>query len=170
MMNVRVRRCRTKKIGVATGPEQITYPSTTPKAIEANRTGTNLSPEPRGPPPQGRLTLTGSVAYPASVPSRHKIETGNKQVPSGALSNREDSGDGLKAGTRTSESDQPHVDQPSRLRVDHPMSGGGPFSPGSGEASLPGAIPGVPTAPWHLQQQESLHGSEQIMQGVSMPV
>lgn len=42
MMNVRVRRCRTKKIGLATGPEQITYPESsqsTPKALAANRTG-----------------------------------------------------------------------------------------------------------------------------------
>ena len=36
MMNVRVRRCRIKKIGVAAGPEQIAYPAFFPKAIEAN--------------------------------------------------------------------------------------------------------------------------------------
>ena len=35
MMNVRVRRCRTKKIGVATGPGQITF-ANFPKAIEVN--------------------------------------------------------------------------------------------------------------------------------------
>ncbi|CAM9756564.1 unnamed protein product, partial [Ectocarpus sp. 4 AP-2014] len=40
MMNVRVRRCRTKKIGLATGPEEITYTAAgkaTPKALAANR-------------------------------------------------------------------------------------------------------------------------------------
>lgn len=39
MMNVRVRRCRTKKIGVATGPEQITYPSKKTKATATNKAG-----------------------------------------------------------------------------------------------------------------------------------
>ncbi|CAM9115440.1 unnamed protein product, partial [Scytosiphon promiscuus] len=43
MMNVRVRRCRTKKIGLATGPEQITYPDSSsqacPKALTANSSG-----------------------------------------------------------------------------------------------------------------------------------
>lgn len=37
MMNVRVRRCRTKKIGVATGPEQITYPTKKSKATAMNK-------------------------------------------------------------------------------------------------------------------------------------
>ncbi|CAM9266252.1 unnamed protein product [Ectocarpus sp. 13 AM-2016] len=56
MMNVRVRRCRTKKIGLATGPEEITYTAAgkaTPKALAANRVG-------------GRSSSSSSIAAPAS--------------------------------------------------------------------------------------------------------
>lgn len=44
MMNVRVRRCRTKKIGVATGPEQISYPANPAKALLENKKRGRSSP------------------------------------------------------------------------------------------------------------------------------
>lgn len=63
MMNVRVRRCRTKKIGVATGHEQLTYPAnatTTPKAIAANK---KLVPAAQRPDlSQSRSASTGTLS------------------------------------------------------------------------------------------------------------
>lgn len=59
MMNVRVRRCRTKKIGVATGPEQLSYPAKKPKAMAMNRDCPSPRPAParspnRSPPSTSR--------------------------------------------------------------------------------------------------------------------
>lgn len=66
MMNVRVRRCRTKKIGLATGPEQITYPESsqsTPKALSANRAGRSAAARQGG----GRTTVSASAASSSPV-------------------------------------------------------------------------------------------------------
>ncbi|CAM9857381.1 unnamed protein product [Ectocarpus sp. 12 AP-2014] len=66
MMNVRVRRCRTKKIGLATGPEEITYTAAgkaTPKALAANRV-------------VGRSSISSSTAAAAAPASSTKQEGG----------------------------------------------------------------------------------------------
>ncbi|CAN0265893.1 unnamed protein product [Ascophyllum nodosum] len=63
MMNVRVRRCRTKKIGVATGPRQITF-ADVPKAIEANMPQVRSS-YCRADPGAARSLLRGATFAPS---------------------------------------------------------------------------------------------------------
>lgn len=65
MMNVRVRRCRTKKIGLATGPEQITYPSSTPKALALNRAKAARSRD------CSPATSPSSIVHDGSVNNKH---------------------------------------------------------------------------------------------------
>lgn len=78
-MNVRVRRCRTKKIGVATGPEQITYPPTAPKAILANKADEK-------PISQARLALTLPSSFRGAMVPRQDGGGGGR--PTGVLGSR----------------------------------------------------------------------------------
>lgn len=84
MMNVRVRRCRTKKIGLATGPEQITYPESQsfPKALAVNRTGRNASSNKVGGGGGGGLALPNSSptsSASATVPrTKRRVKTKNR--------------------------------------------------------------------------------------------
>lgn len=85
MMNVRVRRCRTKKIGLATGLEQITYPEVqaTPKALAVNqRTGRSSSSSKQGGGKGGgRLALSSSSnsSSSAAMVSRTKRRVSEKK-------------------------------------------------------------------------------------------
>lgn len=141
MMNVRVRRCRTKKIGVATGPEQITYPSATPKAIAVNR------PRPR-PAPQARLAPASSATFGGAMIPRQDVGAGGSPDESRALTTRLDVG-GARSGVGSAHS--------------------GSSSPRRGLSSPSDLTSGATSAPWHLQQEPS-HGGQIVPAASSMPV
>lgn len=188
MMNVRVRRCRTKKIGVATGPEEITYPATTPKAIAANRVGVRP-----GPGPQARLTphvrtaSASSATFCGAMIPRQKVEAGTRPAAGGgAMTVRKNGGgDGGRPGVRSvragpsssprigsQPSSQPRVEQFGQSRIDQGISAGGLSSPRSAQSSPSGGMSGVSAAPWHMQQDASHGGGGQMVasSAVSMPV
>lgn len=189
MMNVRVRRCRTKKIGVATGPEEITYPATTPKAIAANRVGARPGPQARGVTTSHvRTTSASSATFCGAMAPRQKVEAGTAggrmEGGMGAMTARKNGGgDGGRPGVRSvrtgpsssprmSQPNQPRVEQFGQSRIDQSITtAGGLSSPRSAQSSPSGGMSGVSAAPWHMQQDAS-HGGGQMVpaSAVSMPV
>lgn len=193
MMNVRVRRCRTKKIGVATGPEEITYPATTPKAIAANRIGVRPGPGSQTRvTPHVRTTSASSATFCGAMIPRQKVEAGTRPAAGGgAMTARKNGGgngggDGGRPGVRSvrtgpsssprigsQPSSQPRVEQFGQSRIDQGgITAGGLSSPRSAQSSPSGGMSGVSAAPWHMQQDASHGGGGQMVpsSAVSMPV
>lgn len=174
MMNVRVRRCRTKKIGVATGPEEITYPSTTPKAIAANRGGGRPGSQTRVTTSHVRTASTSSATFCGAMVPRQKVEAGTVRKNGGGDGGRpgiRSVRSGPSSSPRMSQPSQPRVEQFGQSRIDQAMTAGGLSSPRSTQSSPSGGMSGVSAAPWHMQQDAS-HGGGQMVpaSAVSMPV
>lgn len=151
MMNVRVRRCRTKKIGVATGPEQITYPAT-PKAIAVNRVKPSPSLE-------LQLAPTGvkkSAAFRGAMVLHQERGAGVRHPGSGVAIERLGDGGPDLPPLRGGQTGQLLLESASQLRIDQ-TAGNSPRishpSPSSDSSGPSGAISGVPATPWPMQHE-----------------